>query len=45
MIGRREERAIDIVDHRAEWAERFNPEKARIEAAVGPMARRIEHVG
>ena len=45
LIGGPEERVIDIVDHRAEWAERFNQEKARIEAAVGPVARRIEHIG
>ena len=45
LIGGREERVIDIVDHRAQWAERSHQEKARIEAAVGSVARRIEHVG
>ena len=45
LIAGREERIIDIVDYRAEWPERFNREKERIEAALGPMARRVEHVG
>ncbi len=45
LIGGREERVIDIVDHRSQWAERFDQEKARIEKAVGSVARRIEHVG
>ena len=45
LIGGSEERIIEIVDYRAEWPERFHREKMRIEAALGPTARRVEHVG
>lgn len=45
LIGGREDRVIEIVDYRAQWAERFEQEKGRIESAVGSAARRLEHVG
>jgi len=45
LIGGREERVIEIVAYQAGWPERFEEEKARIEAAVGSAARRVEHIG
>ncbi len=45
LIGGREERVIEIVEHRAEWAERFEHEKARIEAAVGQADVRTRGAG
>ena len=45
LIGGREERVIEIVDYRPEWAGRFSAEASRIRGAVGSAARRIEHVG
>ncbi len=45
LIGGREERIIEVVAYRPEWPERYHREKARLEAALGPTARRVEHVG
>jgi GrpB-like predicted nucleotidyltransferase (UPF0157 family) len=45
LIGGREERVIEIVDYRPAWAERFEGERTRIDAALGSIARSIEHVG
>jgi len=45
LIGGREERVIEIVDYRPAWAERFGGERARIDAALGSIARSIDHVG
>ncbi|MGH9050517.1 MAG: GrpB family protein [Acidimicrobiia bacterium] len=45
LIGGREERVIEIVDYRPTWVDRFEAERARIEAALGPLARRVEHIG
>lgn len=45
LIGGREKRAIVIADHDPAWAERYEAERARILGAIGPRARRIEHVG
>ena len=44
LIGGREPRNLVIVDHRAEWAGRFEVERQRIAAAL-PHAIAIEHVG
>jgi GrpB-like predicted nucleotidyltransferase (UPF0157 family) len=45
LIGGEEERVIEVVDYRPEWADRFSAEALRIQSAVGSAARRIEHVG
>ena len=45
LIGGREERVIELVDYRPEWAERFTKERERIAGAMGSTPRRIEHVG
>jgi GrpB-like predicted nucleotidyltransferase (UPF0157 family) len=45
LIGGREERPIEIVDHRPEWTDRFVVEADRIRHALGAAAPRIEHVG
>jgi len=45
LIGGREPRAIEIVDSTPLWAQRFETERRRLEAALGATARGIEHVG
>ena len=45
LIGGREPTVVELVDYRPEWAARFEAERDRIAAALGPTARRIEHVG
>ena len=45
LVGGRERREIVIADHDPAWAERFLVERARIVAALGERALRIEHVG
>jgi GrpB-like predicted nucleotidyltransferase (UPF0157 family) len=45
LIGGREQREVVIVDYSPAWPERFYRERRRIEAALGPTARRIEHIG
>lgn len=45
LIGGREKREIVIVDYDPAWPVRFEQERARIDAALGPVARRIEHIG
>lgn len=45
LIGGREQREIVIVGYDPEWPRRFERERERIEAALGSVARRIEHVG
>lgn len=44
LVGGPEARKVEIHDHRPEWAERFERERAKIAAAL-PHARAIEHVG
>ena len=34
-----------IAEYSAEWPRRFEGERDRIRAALGPVARRVEHVG
>jgi GrpB-like predicted nucleotidyltransferase (UPF0157 family) len=34
-----------LVEHRAEWADRFVGQCATIRAALGPVALRVEHIG
>ena len=45
LIGGRERAAITIADHDPAWPARFDRERARIEDALGGVARRIEHIG
>jgi len=45
LIGGRERRQIVIVDYSAEWPRRFEIERERIEAALGPGTGTVEHIG
>lgn len=45
LIGGPERRFIELVEHDAGWARRFEREQARIRAALGDRALRIDHVG
>jgi GrpB-like predicted nucleotidyltransferase (UPF0157 family) len=45
LVGGRERRPIVVVPYDPAWPRRFVEERARIAAALGPLARRIEHVG
>lgn len=45
LLGRPERRAIVLVPHDPAWARRFAEERERIAAALGPLARRVEHIG
>ena len=45
LIGGREWREIRVIAHDPAWPERFARERRRIAAALGCVARRIDHVG
>jgi GrpB-like predicted nucleotidyltransferase (UPF0157 family) len=45
LVGGRERRQIAVVDYDPSWPDRFQRHKTRITAALGPTARRIEHIG
>ncbi len=45
LIGGREERLVEIVGSTPAWSRRFATEKLRLAEALGPRARRIEHIG
>jgi len=45
LVGGSEEREVRIEPYTHEWPRRFASERGRIEAALGPIARRIEHIG
>ena len=45
LIGGRERREIVIAEHDPAWAARFECERRRIAAALGPRAHAVEHVG
>ena len=45
LIGGRERREIVIAPYDPAWPERFAVERARVAAALGPRALRIEHIG
>ncbi|MFP5317590.1 MAG: GrpB family protein [Acidimicrobiia bacterium] len=45
LIGGRERRTIRIERYSDGWPRRFERERKRIEDALGPVARRIEHIG
>ena len=45
LIGGRERREIVIADYDPAWPARFETERSRIAATLGPRALRIEHIG
>jgi GrpB-like predicted nucleotidyltransferase (UPF0157 family) len=45
LIGGTEKREIRVVAHDPAWVVRFAAEKRRIEAALGAVAQRVDHVG
>lgn len=45
LVGGVEQRAIVLVPYDPGWPARFETERRRIEAALGPVARRVDHVG
>ena len=45
LIGGREPGTVEIVAYDPRWRARFEAERRHIAAALGPLARRIEHIG
>ena len=45
LIGGREPGTVEIVAYDPRWRARFEAERRNIAAALGPLARRIEHIG
>lgn len=45
LIGGRERRRIEIVDYDHHWPVRFREHAERIQRALGPRARRVDHIG
>src|SRR5258706_2966074 len=45
LIGGREPGFVRLVEYDPPWPARFESQRARIAAALGPRARRIEHIG
>jgi GrpB-like predicted nucleotidyltransferase (UPF0157 family) len=45
LVGGREECTVEIVPYRDDWPTRYDAERRRIAGALGPTARRIEHIG
>lgn len=45
LIGGQEKRVIVVAPYDPSWLERFARERDRIGAALGPLARRIDHIG
>ena len=45
VIGERDGSSVRIVDYDPAWPARFESERDRIASALGPVARRIEHIG
>lgn len=45
LVGGPEKRVIAIVDADPAWPQRFEAERERILAALGPVAVRVDHVG
>lgn len=43
LVGGPEKRALTLVEHDPSWADRFDEERARIVAALGPVA--VHHIG
>jgi GrpB-like predicted nucleotidyltransferase (UPF0157 family) len=45
ILGERDGSSMRIVDYAPAWPVRFDAERDRFVAALGPLARRIEHIG
>jgi len=45
LIGGQEKRDIKVVPYDEAWPRRFAQERARIIAALGPLAHRVDHIG
>jgi GrpB-like predicted nucleotidyltransferase (UPF0157 family) len=45
LIGGRDKRPIVITDYDPGWPQRFEAQRNRLRAALGPTAERIEHIG
>jgi GrpB-like predicted nucleotidyltransferase (UPF0157 family) len=45
LVGGLERRHVVLVEYDETWPQRFEEHRERIAAALGPAARRIEHVG
>ncbi|MGK5627825.1 GrpB family protein [Streptomyces sp. URMC 123] len=45
LIGGQEKRDIQVVAYDPAWPDAFERERRRIVAALGPVARRVDHVG
>ena len=45
LIGGREQVPIVVVDPDEQWPERYRLVRERVQAALGPSARRVEHIG
>ena len=45
LLGGPERRTIEVVGHDSSWPRRFAREHARVAGALGPVARRIDHIG
>ena len=45
LVGGREERHVEIVAYDAAWADLFELHRRRLLDALGPVARRLEHIG
>lgn len=45
LVGGREERHVEIVDYDTSWPAMFEDYRRRILAALGAIARRVEHIG
>jgi GrpB-like predicted nucleotidyltransferase (UPF0157 family) len=45
VLGDSDGADVRIVDYDESWPARFEIERARIDGALGPVARRVEHVG
>ena len=45
ILGERDGSSVRIVDYDPAWPARFESERARVAAALGSTARRVEHIG
>jgi GrpB-like predicted nucleotidyltransferase (UPF0157 family) len=45
LIGGREPAVVEIAEYDPAWPGRFEAERRRIEAALAPSIRRVEHIG
>ncbi|MEY2432296.1 MAG: N-methylhydantoinase [Acidimicrobiaceae bacterium] len=45
ILGERDGSSVRIIDYDLAWPVRFDAERHRIASALGPVARRIEHIG